>query len=158
MKCKEITPNDFNKVGGLLCEVISLMNSKYNVPMKFNIEKIREEFDSNIKDQLSVAYGCWEDNTLLGLGVFQIGSAYHEKNTLSFVEKVLHPDPTLNKNKKAKVMIKLIEYIEKRAAATNVDSYVVISAQSNTGLPCYLERKGYGDKEISLRKLIKKKE
>ena len=55
-------------------------------------------------------------------------------------------------------MIKLIEYIEKRAAETNVNSYVVIAAQAETGLPSYLERKGYGDKEISLRKLIKKKE
>jgi len=158
MHCREINKNDFNKVGGLLCEVISQMNKQFNVPMRYNIEKIQEEFNSNLNDQLSVAYGCWENRKLLGLGVFQIGTAYHEKDTLSFVEKVLHPDPTLPKTKQAKVMIKLIEYIEKRAAETNVNSYVVIASQAETGLPSYLERKGYGDKEISLRKLIKKKE
>ena len=158
MKCREINKNDFNKFGGLLCEVISQMNKQFNVPMKYNIDKIRAEFDSTLKDQLSIAYGCWEGDSLLGLGVFSIGAAYHEKNTLSFVEKILHPDPTLPKNKQAKIMIKLIQYIEKRAQDSNVNSYVVISAQAETGLPTYLERKGYGDKEISLRKLIKKKE
>ena len=90
MHCREINKNDFNKVGGLLCEVISQMNKQFNVPMRYNIEKIQEEFNLNLNDQLSVAYGCWENRKLLGLGVFQIGAAYHEKDTLSFVEKVLH--------------------------------------------------------------------
>ena len=56
MKCREINKNDFNKVGGLLCEVISQMNNQFKVPMKYNIDKIRAEFDSNIKDQLSIEF------------------------------------------------------------------------------------------------------
>ena len=89
--------------------------------------------------------------------MFVMGSAYHEKNTLSFVEKILHPSPSLSKVAQSKVMIKLIKFIEQVAEGIKeMPSYVCISAQANTGLPKYLERRGYGDKEISVRKYINK--
>ncbi len=160
--CRRLQKADLSDVLSLMMEVIYDMNQRFNVPMVFSMSKIKDEFDLHLKDPRHIAYGCFNKQTtsapdvLLGVGVFVMGATYHEKNTISFVEKILHPDPTLHPTRQARVMVQLIRFIEDVSQGIKAPSYVCISAQANTGLPSYLERKGYGDKEISLRKHINK--
>jgi len=151
---RELQRDDYASVLVLAQKIMTDMNQTFNVPMVASLEAIRHEFDEHLTEASHIFYGCFESGVMLGIAVFEMGEAYHENKTLSFVEKILHPDPTLPRFKQARVLIDLIRFIEKVAIGMKSPSYITIAAQDNTALAPYLQRCGYGDKEITLRKKV----
>ena len=153
MLVRECVYSDIYTIIPLLKRCMTEINESYAIPMVWKDEHVQHDFNYAINDPSCLIAGAFKENDCLGLIVFDIGDSFHEIVPVAMTEKIWHSDPRLPTITRLKVMQALLTFSEGWAKKNKVNA-LAVSVNPNNAMSRYLEKQGYGDKEICYRKQV----
>jgi hypothetical protein len=84
-----------------------------------------------------------KEERLLGIGCVFLMPSFMDANHMQAIEAVWHADPLLGKRKRAKVMIKLLNGMEKKVKELGLKGIHLTASLDFPDVAKYLKKKGY---------------